>query len=155
MLETILLVAVASSIGVDAHMITIESDNAVFSGYENRYEWNGNVLMTQDVYTLNARTVIVYLNDLGEPCKVTAVGEPLKAFGPYKGEDATVSGEVILYDCEQNKVRIERNAKLNFPSEAMSLSADNIIYDLIEKSVHATGSQNSKRVELRIDPAKP
>ncbi|XOV85068.1 MAG: LptA/OstA family protein [bacterium] len=155
MLETILTLAVAASINVDPHLIHIESDEAIHSIEGKRYEWTGNVIITEEAYTLNARKVIVLLNDLDEPCKITAVGEPLKAFGPYKDEDATVSGEVVLYDCDQAKVRVARNAHVNIPADSMSLSADNIIYDLITKRIHATGTRPAERVQLRIDPAKP
>lgn len=140
---------VLSSISLDeSRVLTIKSDEVVQDINANVSTWTGSVLANQGPYELAADVIRLEYNELNQPCILRAVGNPVHATGPVKAEFASVQGEVLLYDCNQQKARLARSASIQ--GAGHNLRAENIIYDFIQRELSASGSGQSK-VQVELD----
>ncbi len=139
MVSIYLTIAVISSIALDdTGVLQLRSDEAQQDINANVSTWMGNVVANQGPYQLFAETLRIEYNDSNEPCILKAVGHPVRATGPLQGESVTAKGEVLIYDCNQQKARLARNVSLEAPGK--QLEADNVIYDFIQKRLKASGT---------------
>ena len=139
MISIYLTFAVVSSIALDSsRILELRSDEAEQDINANLSTWMGNVIANQGPYQLFADTLRIEYNDANQPCILKAVGYPVRATGPLEGESVSAEGEVLVYDCNQQKVRLARSVVLEAPEQ--KLEAHNVIYHFIHQRLKATGT---------------
>ena len=144
------VLALTTTLQLDAHtQIQIQADQAQQHLDSRTSTWQKNVIATQGPYTLHAHTLTLSYNADNKPCVLKAVGTPVHAYGPINAQHTQIRGEVIVYDCNQQKAKVMGMA--NIDSHHNSLSADNIIYNLINRQLTANSS-SPNRTSMTLTP---
>ena len=134
LLSTFLSVS-SSLVIVENHPVTIESDKAVHDYKTSVSEWEGNVILIDGPYTLNAEKLRVTYSKESDITLIEAVGLPVTIEGLHNGEKMVIEGNVVVYDqSEQNVVSTGNAVIIN---DRQTLRSPHIIYNIAERHLSA------------------
>lgn len=146
----VLTISVTSTVDLGVSgLATIESDEVTLDIARNQTQWTGDVVIRQAQYELRADRVILTHDENGKAIRVEAIGNPVVATGPFEGQLAEAQGRVVLYERDLQQVSISGDSKLKLPKN--SVSAENIVYNFIQKKILATGTKR-KHTKLQLYP---
>lgn len=133
---------------------TVKAKEGRASGlnFENsRWVFDGEVeIKSPDGESTADKAVVVFTDNRIATVDVTGSPATFSQRDP-KGQIARGRAGTIHYDLNANTVRLSDNAWISYGQN--ELSADSMVYDLIQKSVIAGNSKEGERVHITINPA--
>lgn len=140
--------------------ITIQSDRAEFDRKNGTATYIGNVLMRQGTLKIDADQVVLYSNEQQKLQRAIATGQPAHFEQQMEADKGLTKarGHRITYQTTEKTITIKQDA--NLEQEGNQFSGEEIIYDITNDSVAASGGTQTQatpeepsRVRMIIQPA--